>query len=1033
MYKKVDTSLNFVERELDTLNFWKEHDIFNKTIENRQSGENFTFYDGPPTANGKPHIGHVLTRVIKDLIPRYKTMKGYHVIRKAGWDTHGLPVELEIEKLLGISGKPEIEKYGVGDFISKCKESVFKYQSEWEKMTERVGYWVDMDNPYITYDNNYIESVWWSLRQIWDKNLIYKGHKIVPYCSRCGTSLSSHEVAQGYKDIKDNTAVAKFKLEHTDNTYFLAWTTTPWTLPSNAALCVNPNEVYVKAELDGNFYILAKSLMNVILGEECTIVEEYKGTDLVGTKYIPLFDFANLSTKAHFVVADDFVTMSDGTGIVHIAPAFGEDDARVGRANNVPFIQLVNEQGFFTPEVTPWQNIFVKDSDKHIIKHLKENDKLFSSTPYTHSYPHCWRCDTPLIYYARDTWFIEMSKVRDKLVANNNTVNWLPTSIGEGRFGNFLEGVIDWGLSRSRYWGTPLPIWECDCGKRHLIGSIEELKNLSPDCPDNIELHKPYIDNVHIKCPDCNELMTRVADVIDCWYDSGSMPFAQLHYPFENKELFEENFPANFISEAVDQTRGWFYTLMAISTLIFDKSPYKNVIVLGHVCDKDGFKMSKSKGNVVEPFSVIDAVGADAVRWYFYYASSPWLPSRFGVENVTEASRKFMGTFLNTYAFYILYADIDKFDPTKYKLNPSNMMDKWVLSRLNTIVSEVDELLGEYKIFEASRIMQDFIDDVSNWYVRRSRERFWASDMPQTKIDAYMTLYTVLETFTRLSAPFIPFMSEEIYQNLVRTNNTSAPISVHLCDFPVSDNKFIDKSLEENMDSVLKIVNLGRACRNSVDIKTRQPIGKMYVGSTSIVPQEFIEIISSELNVKEVEFTTDASDFISYTFKPQLRTLGPKYGKLLSNIRTELTNIDGIKASQELESTNLLKLTINDTTIELTKDDLLIGSTSKEGFVSESEGSFTVVIDTDLSDELIEEGFVREIISKIQTMRKESDFKVQDHITVGYANNSKISDIILKNKSLIMQEVLADDIVNDLAGIKKEWKVNNEVVTFSIK
>ncbi len=1036
MYKKVDTTLNFVDRELEVLKFWEENNIFAKSIEERNNGENFTFYDGPPTANGKPHIGHVLTRVIKDLIPRYKTMKGYHVIRKAGWDTHGLPVELEIEKQLGISGKPQIEGYGVGDFISKCKESVWKYQSEWEKMSERVGYWVDMDNPYITYENNYIESVWWSLRQIWDKNLIYKGHKIVPYCARCGTSLSSHEVAQGYKDINDQTAIAKFKLADSDNTYFLAWTTTPWTLPSNMALCLNPNATYVKAELNGEYYILARDLVLDVLGEEAKMVEELIGTDLVGTAYEPLFDFAKVEGRAWIIIADDFVTLSDGTGIVHIAPAFGEDDARVARENNVAFIQLVNEQGFFTAEVTPWQDIFVKDADPQIIKWLDEHNKLFKAAPYAHSYPHCWRCDTPLLYYARNTWFIEMSKVRDKLVANNNTVNWLPPSIGEGRFGNFLEGVIDWGLSRSRYWGTPLPIWECQCGYTHLIGSIEELRAMSDDCPADIELHKPYIDDVHLNCPKCNCKMTRVEDVIDCWYDSGSMPFAQLHYPFENKELFDANFPANFISEAVDQTRGWFYTLMAISTLIFDVAPYKNVIVLGHVCDKDGYKMSKSKGNVVEPWSVLDTQGADAIRWYFYSASAPWLPSRFGQESVSESQRKFMGTFWNTYAFYILYANIDEFNPTKYTLDYDtlNMMDKWVLSKLNTVVKGVDEHLADYRIFEAARLMQDFIDDVSNWYVRRSRERFWASDMPQTKINAYMTLYTVLETLAKISAPFIPFMTEEIYQNLVCTNDKSAPESIHLCDFPAVKDSWIDPALEQHMDSVLKIVNLGRACRNESNIKTRQPIGKMYVGSTEHLPSDFIDIVAEELNVKDVIFTNDATDFISYSFKPQMRTLGPKYGKLLNNIRTALTELNGTQAMDELNSTGVLKLTINGDVLELSKDDLLISTAQKDGFVAQSEGGFTTVIDTELSNELIEEGFVREIISKIQTMRKEAGFEVQDNIVIGFANNDVIANIIQANQAIITHETLAVDVTSniDSSAYVKEWKVNNEVVTFGV-
>ncbi|OOO00479.1 MAG: isoleucine--tRNA ligase [Epulopiscium sp. Nele67-Bin004] len=1037
MYKKVDTNLNFVDRELDVLKFWKDNTIFEKSIEKRTDAESFTFYDGPPTANGKPHIGHVLTRVIKDLIPRYKTMKGYHVIRKAGWDTHGLPVELEIEKQLGISGKPQIESYGVQDFIVKCKESVWKYQSEWEKMSERVGYWVDMENPYITYDNNYIESVWWSLKQIWDKDLIYKGHKIVPYCPRCGTSLSSHEVAQGYKDIKDQTAIAKFKLKDEENTYFLAWTTTPWTLPSNVALCLNPTATYVKVEKDDEFYILAKELVETVVGEDATIVKEYVGQDLVGTSYEPLFNYATVEGKAWFVISDDFVTLSDGTGIVHIAPAFGEDDARVSRENGVAFIQLVNEQGFFTPEVTDWQDIFVKDADPQIIKHLKENNKLFSSKAYEHSYPHCWRCSTPLLYYARDTWFVEMSKVRDKLVANNKTVNWLPQSIGEGRFGNFLEGVIDWGLSRSRYWGTPLPIWECNCGHKHMIGSIDELKSMSSNCPDDIELHKPYIDAVTLNCPTCKEEMTRVEDVIDCWYDSGSMPFAQLHYPFENKEQFEQNFPANFISEAVDQTRGWFYTLMAISTLIFDQAPYKNVIVLGHVCDENGAKMSKSKGNVVEPWSILDTQGADAIRWYFYSASAPWLPSRFGAESVSEAQRKFMGTFWNTYAFYVLYANIDEFDPTKYTLeyDSLNMMDKWVLSKLNTVVASVDEHLENYRIFEASRLMQEFIDDVSNWYVRRSRERFWLSDMPQTKINAYMTLYTVLDTLAKISAPFIPFMSEEIYQNLVRTNDTNAPESIHLCDFPVANKEWIDAELEKHMDSVLQIVNLGRACRNESNIKTRQPIGKMYVGSTESLPDAFIEIVAEELNVKEVEFTSDATEFISYAFKPQMRTLGPKYGKMLNAIRTTLTELDGIKAMADLNNTGILTLVIDGQDIELTKDDVLISTTQKEGFVAQSEGGFTAVIDTELSEELIEEGFVREIISKLQTMRKEAGFEVQDQIVIGYANNELIAGIIEKNKQLITSEVLALDATASLLadGYTKEWKVNGETVSFSTK
>lgn len=1042
MYKKVDTTLNFVDRELEVLKFWKEHNVFEESIKARDGGPVFTFYDGPPTANGKPHIGHILTRTMKDIMPRYKTMKGYKVLRKAGWDTHGLPVELEVEKLLGISGKPQIEEYGIEPFIEKCKESVWKYQSEWEKMSDRVGYWVDMEHPYVTYDNNYIESVWWSLRQIWDKDLIYKGHKIVPYCPRCGTSLSSHEVAQGYKDIKDQTATCKFKVKGEDNTYLLAWTTTPWTLPSNVGLCVNPEHTYVKATLEGTTYILAEALVESVLGTEgVEIVAKFAGKELVGTEYEPLFTCAKVNKKAFFVVADNYVTLTDGTGIVHIAPAFGEDDARVGRENNLPFVQLVNEQGHFTEEFTNefphLKDVFVKDADKAILKYLKEQGTLFKAIPHTHSYPHCWRCDTPLLYYARDTWFIEMTKVRDRLVANNKTVNWMPESIGEGRFGNFLEGVIDWGLSRSRYWGTPLPIWECKCGHKHLIGSIEELKSMSPDCPENIELHKPYIDNVHLNCPECGGQMKRVSDVIDCWYDSGSMPFAQLHYPFENKEVFEENFPADFISEAVDQTRGWFYTLMAISTLIFDKAPYKNVIVLGHVGDKDGIKMSKHKGNVVDPWSVLDVQGADAVRWYFYSASAPWLPSRFAGENVSESQRKFMGTFWNTYAFYVLYANIDAFDPTKYELkyDTLNMMDKWILSRLHTLIKGVDEHLENYRIFEASRDMQAFVDDLSNWYVRRSRERFWQSDMPQDKINAYKTLHTVLVTLAKISAPFIPFMAEQVYQNLVKSVDESAPVSVHLCDFPVCDESMIDATLEKHMNEVLDIVVLGRSCRNESNIKNRQPIGTLYVGATEVLPQEFIEIVAEELNVKHVEFTTEAADFISYTFKPQMRTLGPKYGKMLNAIRTALTELDGMAAMAELNANGVLKLTIEGQEIELTKDDLLISTAQKEGYVAATDNGYTVVIDTNLTEELLEEGFVREIISKIQTMRKEADFEVQDHILIAYTGSEKATNIMSKNADYITSEVLGNSATEGTleGGFTKEWKINGEDLTLTVK
>ena len=1041
MYKKVDTTLNFVDRELEVLKFWKDNNVFEESIKSREGGPIFTFYDGPPTANGKPHIGHILTRTMKDIMPRYKTMKGYKVRRQAGWDTHGLPVELEVEKLLGISGKPQIEDYGVEPFIQKCKESVWKYKGLWEKMSDRVGYWVDMEHPYITYDNNYIESVWWSLRQIWDKGLIYKGHKIVPYCPRCGTSLSSHEVAQGYKDIKDQTATCKFKVKGEENTYLLAWTTTPWTLPSNVGLCVNPEHTYVRATLEGATYILAEALVESVLGTEgVEIVSKFAGKELCGMEYEPLFTCAKVDKKAFFVVADDYVTLTDGTGIVHIAPAFGEDDARVGRANNLPFIQLVNEQGYFTEEFTnefpELKDVFVKDADKAILKYLKEQGTLFKAIPHTHSYPHCWRCNTPLLYYARDTWFIEMTKVRDRLVANNKTVNWMPESIGEGRFGNFLEGVIDWGLSRSRYWGTPLPIWECKCGHKHLIGSIEELKSMSSDCPDDIELHKPYIDNVHLNCPECGGLMQRVSDVIDCWYDSGSMPFAQLHYPFENKELFEQNYPADFISEAVDQTRGWFYTLMAISTLIFDRAPYKNVIVLGHVGDKDGIKMSKSKGNVVDPWSVLDVQGADAVRWYFYSASAPWLPSRFSADNVSESQRKFMGTLWNTYAFYVLYANIDEFDPTQYELkyDTLNMMDKWILSRLHTLIKGVDSHLENYRIFEASRDLQAFVDDLSNWYVRRSRERFWQSDMPQDKINAYKTLHTVLVTLAELSAPFIPFMAEQIYQNLVKSVDSSAPMSVHLCDFPVCDESMINAELEKYMDEVLNIVVLGRSCRNESNIKNRQPIGNLYVGATEVLPQEFIDIVAEELNVKHVEFTTEAADFISYTFKPQMRTLGPKYGKMLNAIRTTLAELDGTAAMAELNANEVLKLTIEGQEIELTRDDLLISTAQKEGYVAATDNGYTVVIDTHLTEELLEEGFVREIISKIQTMRKEADFEVQDHILVSYSGSEKATAIMSKNADYIASEVLGNSVSAEaVEGFTKEWKINGEDLTLTVK
>ena len=1040
MYDKVLTNLDFVEREKEILNFWKENKIFEKSIESRKDGEVFTFFDGPPTANGKPHIGHILTRVVKDIIPRYKTMKGYKVLRKAGWDTHGLPVELEIEKKLGISGKPQIENYGVEPFIKECKDSVFTYESLWRKMSDRVGFWADMDNPYVTYHNSYIESVWWALKQIWDKGLLYKGHKIVPYCPRCGTSLSSHEVAQGYKDVKDKSAFAKFLIKGTTNEFLLAWTTTPWTLPSNVALTVNADENYVKVSLNGEKYILAEALVSKVFGEDENpkIVEKYKGEQLKGLEYEPLFDYAKdivKDKKAYYVVCDSYVTLTDGTGIVHCAPAFGEDDSRVGKANDLPFVQLVDEEGKFLPQVTDWAGVFVKDADEGIIKKLKAENKLLKAENYEHSYPFCWRCDTPLLYYARDTWFIAMTKVRDMLVKNNNTVNWMPDNIKQGRFGNFLENVIDWGLSRERYWGTPLPIWECSCGHREAVGSIDQLKSMSCDCPDDIELHKPYIDKVHLNCPKCNNKMTRVTEVIDCWFDSGCMPFAQWHYPFENKEIFDQNFPADFISEAIDQTRGWFYTLMAISTLLFDKAPYKNVIVLGHVQDKDGKKMSKHKGNVVDPWAVLDKQGADAIRWYFYINSSPWLPNRFYEEAVNEGQRKFMGTLWNTYAFFVLYANIDNFDPNNYTLEYDKLqpMDKWILSKLNSLIKFIDEGLDNYKLTETSRAMLEFVDELSNWYVRRSRERFWGKDMPQDKVNAYMTLYTVLVTLTKLSAPFTPFIAESIYQNLVCNVSKDQPESVHLCDFPTYDEKLIDKKLEEDMDSVLSIVVAGRAGRNTANIKNRQPIGNMFVKSNNNLDNMFINIIKEELNIKNIEFKDDISDFTSYSFKPQLRTLGKKYGKLIPSISNYLKENDGIKLMSELKQNGSIKFTIDNQNIELSEDDLLIETAQMEGYVSESDKNITIVLDTNLTPELLEEGFVREIISKIQTMRKEAEFEVLDKITVYHNGNENIANIISKNIEQIKEDVLANDILSGPTdGYTKEWNINGEKVTLSV-
>ena len=1033
MYKKVSTNLDAVEREKEIIDFWKKNKIFEKSIKEREGHPTFMFYDGPPTANGKPHIGHIETRVFKDVFPRFWTMKGYEVPRKAGWDTHGLPVELEVEKMLGINGKPQIEEYGVEPFIKKCKESVWKYKHEWELMSDRVGFWADMENPYVTYHNDYIESEWWALKTINEKGLLYKGHKIVPYCPRCGTSLSSHEVAQGYKDVKETSCIAKFKVKNEENTYILAWTTTPWTLPSNVALCVSPKDTYVMVEVeDGTRYILAEALVPSVIKEEYKVVRSNTGNDLYGTEYEPLYDFAKPTKKAYYVVADSYVTLTDGTGVVHIAPAFGEDDSRVGRDNDLPFVQLVNGEGKFTKETGNWAGTWVKDADKLVLSDLKERGLLFAALPYEHSYPFCWRCDTPLLYYAVDTWFIKMSALRDRLVANNNTVNWMPENIKEGRFGNFLENVIDWGLSRSRYWGTPLPVWECECGHYHVIGSIEELKKLGKDVPDDIELHKPYIDGITIKCEKCGKEMHRVPDVIDCWFDSGSMPFAQYHYPFENNELFEKRFPAQFISEAIDQTRGWFYTLMAISTLLFDRAPFENCLVLGHVQDKDGLKMSKHKGNVVDPWSVLDKQGADAVRWYFCASSSPWLPTRFYPEGISEYQRKFIGTFWNTYAFYVLYADIDNFNPLEYKLEYDKLsqMDKWALSKLNTLVKDVDSLMQEYKITESARLIQDFTDELSNWYVRRCRERFWANGMEQDKINAYMTLYTCLVTLAKVTAPFVPFMTEEIYQNLVRNLDKTAPESIHLCDYPVANEEYIDKKLEENMELVLEIVTLGRSCRNISNMKNRQVLAKAYVGTTKELAKDYQEIIKEELNVKEIEFTEDAGRFVSYNVKPNLKTVGPKYGAILPTISQMLKGGDGTEFVHELREKGVLILEIGDAKIELKEEDLLIETTKSEKYISAQEGDIVVVLDIELNDELIEEGFVRELISKIQNLRKDSGFEVQNHIEIYYSDNEKMAEIIERNKEQIADETLADKI--EKGEGETELDINGEKVKIKL-
>ena len=1037
MYEKVNPNLNFVDREKEVLRFWQENDIFEKSINSRPEAKTYMFYDGPPTANGKPHIGHVETRVIKDMIPRYRAMKGYQVPRKAGWDTHGLPVELEVEKLLGLDGKEQIETYGLEPFIEKCKESVWKYKGMWENFSGTVGFWADMENPYVTYDNDFIESEWWALKKIWEKGLLYKGFKIVPYCPRCGTPLSSHEVAQGYKDVKERSAIAKFKVKDED-AYILAWTTTPWTLPSNVALCVNPDETYVRVKMneDGTVYYLAKALADTVLGEGTyTVEQEYVGKDLEHKAYVPLFDFVQPKEDCWYVVCDNYVTLTDGTGIVHMAPAFGEDDSRVGRKYGLPFVQMVDGAGCMTKE-TKWAGVFCKDADKEILADLKERGLLFSAPVFEHSYPHCWRCDTPLIYYARDSWFIKMTEVKDALIRNNNTVNWVPKSLGKGRFGDWLENVQDWGISRNRYWGTPLNIWECECGHRHAIGSIAELRELSDNCPEDIELHRPYIDAVTIRCPHCGKEMHRVPEVIDCWFDSGSMPFAQYHYPFENKEIFESRFPADFISEAVDQTRGWFYSLMAISTLLFDKAPFKNVIVMGHVQDENGQKMSKSKGNAVDPFDALATYGADAIRWYFYTAGAPWLPKRFSGKAVQEGQRKFMGTLWNTYAFFILYANIDNFDPTQYTLDRSSLsvMDHWILSKMNTMVKTVDRELNDYAIPEAARALQEFVDDLSNWYVRRSRERFWAQGMEQDKINAYMTLYTALVTVSKAAAPMIPFMAESIYQNLVRSVDKNAPESIHLCDFPTADESVVDEALERDMDLVLKIVVLGRAARNGANLKNRQPLAEMYVKADEVLGDYYTAIIADELNVKKVTFTDDMSCFTDYHFKPQLKTLGPKYGKQLGEIRTLLQNLNGAKAKKELDETGVLKLVLSTGEISLTVDDLLIEMTRSERYFSVEDSGVTVAIDTELTQELIEEGFVRELVSKLQTMRKEAGFEVEDHIIAAVCTNEKIQALMQANRDSIAEDILADELVTEpIDGYTKDWDLNGEAVTLAVK
>ena len=1033
MYNKVELPNGFVGLEKEITNLWTARNVIKKNFDMNQDGEYFTFYDGPPTANGRPHVGHVLTRVMKDIIPRYKVMKGYKVIRKAGWDTHGLPVELEIEKKLGISGKEQIEEYGVEKFVKECKESVFTYVSMWEKMTNQIGYWVDMENPYVTYHNPYIESVWWALKQMWDKGLLYEGHKVMPYCPRCGTALSSHEVAQGYKDVKDLTCIAKFKVVGEENKYILAWTTTPWTLPSNLALCINKAYTYIEAKVGDEVYVLAKDLADKVLGEEYEIVREFKGEELLGTKYEQLMPFGKVEGKAFEVIHGDYVTLSDGTGIVHIAPAYGEDDSLVAKANGITFINLVDREGRFVEEVTPWAGKFVKKCDESICKWLEENNKLFKSERHMHSYPHCWRCDTPLLYYPKESWFVAMTKLRDKLLENNNKINWYPDNIRTGRFGKFLENVIDWGISRDRYWGTPLPIWNCECGHKECIGSIEELKKKGINVPEDIELHKPYIDNVHLKCEKCGKEMTRTNEVIDCWFDSGSMPFAQLHYPFENKELFEQNYPAQFISEAVDQTRGWFYTLLAISTAIFDRNPFENCIVLGHVLDKKGLKMSKSKGNVVDPFTVLDSQGADATRWHFYTASAPWLPTRFSVDDVGEAGRKFMGTLWNVYSFYVLYAELDQFNPLQYSdFVSENVMDKWIMSKLNTLVKDVDSMLDSYQITQAALAIEDFTDELSNWYVRRNRGRYWTQELTDDKIGAYVTLYRVLTTVIKVAAPFVPFITENIYQNLVVGLDKNAEESIHLCKWPEVDEKAIDKELEKEMDLAYTIVKLGRSARNGANIKNRQPLSKMLV-STDSLPRYYDDIITDELNIKEVEFGADLSTHVNFEIKPNLPVLGKAYGKLIPAIRKEIAARNQMELAQTIQNGGVVVINIDGNEIELNKENLLVTMQGLEGYAFAGEGSIGVVLDTNITDELREEGHVREMISKIQNMRKDKGFEVADKIKLYVADNDMLLDIVKKYAEVIKKETLTQEIVYNEEVDYSDTVINGENLKMNVE